>query len=69
MGPTHGWQMLGGVLGMAFGGVLPGFLFDTLGSYTWAIWVSAIFSIAGAYVILILSSTKELLIPRWSNQD
>lgn len=68
MGPTHGWQMLGGGLGMAFGGVLPGFLFDTLGSYTWAIWVSAIFSIAGAFVILILSPTKELLIPRWSNR-
>lgn len=65
MGPTYGWQLLGAGLGMALGGVLPGMVFDITGAYTWAIWLSAIFSLAGAASIVLLEPTKRLLIPRW----
>lgn len=65
MGPTYGWQLLGAGLGMALGGVMPGMVFDITGAYTWAIWLSAIFSLAGAASIVLLEPTKRLLIPRW----
>ncbi len=65
MGPTYGWQLLGAGLGMALGGVLPGMVFDITGAYTWAIWLSAAFSLAGAAAIILLEPTKRLLIPDW----
>lgn len=65
MGPTYGWQLLGAGLGMALGGVLPGMVFDITGAYTWAIWLSAAFSLAGAVAIVLLEPTKRLLIPDW----
>ncbi len=65
MGPTYGWQVLGAGLGMALGGALPGFMFDFTGGYTWAIILSAVFSLAGAASILFLEPTKKLLIPDW----
>ena len=57
--------MLGASLGMALGGLLPGMVFDITGGYTWAIWLSAGFSVFGAVSILMLEPTKRLLIPRW----
>ncbi len=65
IGPTYGWQLLGAGLGMALGGVIPGVLFDLTGGYTWAIALSAAFSLAGAAAILLLDPTKRLLIPDW----
>lgn len=65
MGPTYGWQLLGAGLGMALGGVLPGMVFDITGAYTWAIWLSAGFSLFGAFSIVMLEPTKRLLIPDW----
>jgi MFS family permease len=65
MGPTYGWQLLGAGLGMALGGVIPGVLFDFTGGYTWAIVLSAGFSLAGAAAIILLEPTRRLLIPDW----
>ncbi|MDA0677166.1 MAG: MFS transporter, partial [Chloroflexi bacterium] len=67
MGPTYGWQLLGAGLGMALGGVLPGMVFDITGAYTWAIWLSAGFSLFGAFSIAMLEPTKRLLIPNWED--
>ena len=69
MGPTYGWQLLGAGLGMALGGVLPGLVFDITGAYTWAIWLSAVFSLAGALSIVMLESTRRLLIPSWEKES
>ncbi len=66
IGPTYGWQLLGAGLGMALGGAIPGVLFDLTAGYTWAIVLSAIFSLAGAVAILFLEPTNQLLIPDWS---
>lgn len=65
MGATYGWQLLGAGLGMALGGLLPGLVFDLTGVYTWAIILSAVFSLAGAVAILLLENTKRQLIPDW----
>ena len=65
MGSTYGWQLLGAGLGMALGGLLPGLVFDLTGVYTWAIILSAVFSLAGAVAILLLENTKRQLIPDW----
>lgn len=65
MGPTYGWQLLGAGLGMALGGAMPGIVFDITGSYAWAIWLSAAFSLTGAFSIVLLEPTKRLLIPDW----
>jgi len=65
MGSTYGWQLLGAGLGMALGGLLPGLVFDITGVYTWAIILSAVFSLAGAVAILLLENTKRQLIPDW----
>lgn len=65
MGPTYGWQLLGAGLGMALGGLIPGVLFDFTGGYTWAIVLSAGFSLAGAAAIMLLEPTRRLLIPDW----
>lgn len=67
MGPTYGWQLLGAGLGMALGGVMPGMVFDITGAYTWAIWLSAAFSLTGAFAIVLLEPTRRLLIPNWEN--
>ena len=65
MGTTYGWQLLGAGLGMALGGVIPGMVFDITGTYTWAIVLSAAFSLAGSIAILLLESTRKQLIPNW----
>jgi len=65
MGPTYGWQLLGAGLGMALGGLVPGVVFDFTGGYTWAIVLSAGFSLAGAAAIVLLEPTRRLLIPDW----
>ena len=65
MGATYGRQLLGAGLGMALGGLLPGLVFDITGVYTWAIILSAVFSLAGAVAILLLENTKRQLIPDW----
>lgn len=65
MGTTYGWQLLGAGLGMALGGVIPGMVFDITGTYTWAIILSAVFSLAGSIAILLLENTKKQLIPNW----
>ncbi len=65
MGTTYGWQLLGAGLGMALGGVLPGMVFDITGTYTWAIILSAAFSLAGAASIVLLDKSKRQLIPDW----
>jgi MFS family permease len=65
MGATYGWQLLGAGLGMALGGLLPGLVFDITGVYTWAIILSAVFSLAGAVAILLLENTRSQLIPNW----
>ena len=40
MGTTYGWQLFGAGIGMAIGGFVPGILFDYLGNYNFAIWIS-----------------------------
>lgn len=65
MGSTYGWQLLGAGLGMALGGLLPGLVFDITGGYTWAIGLSAVFSLAGALAIVLLEPTRRQLIPDW----
>jgi MFS family permease len=69
MGTTYGWQLLGAGLGMALGGVVPGLVFDITGGYTWAIILSALFSLAGAAAILLLENTKKQLIPNWPEME
>ena len=69
MGSTYGWQLLGAGLGMALGGALPGMVFDITGGYSWAIGLSAAFSLAGAVAIVLLDSTRNQLIPDWSEID
>ena len=67
-GPTIGWQLFGANIGMALGGVLGAFSFDITGSYTTAIWLSAGFSLAGAFSIAVLQPTRRLLIPDWDKE-
>ena len=69
MGSTYGWQLLGAGLGMALGGALPGMVFDITGGYSWAIGLSAAFSLAGAVAIVLLDSTRNQLIPDWPEID
>lgn len=69
MGTTYGWQLLGAGLGMALGGVIPGMVFDITGGYTWAIILSAAFSLAGAVAIVLLENTKRQLIPNWPEME
>jgi MFS family permease len=69
MGSTYGWQLLGAGLGMALGGALPGMVFDITGGYSWAIGLSAAFSLAGAVAIVLLDSTHKQLIPDWPEID
>lgn len=69
MGTTYGWQLLGAGLGMALGGVIPGMVFDITGTYTWAIVLSALFSLAGALAIVVLENTRKQLIPDWPEME
>ena len=62
---TFGWQLAGAGLGMALGAAIAGITYDLTGSYTTAIVLSAIFSLLGAASILVLETTKRLLIPDW----
>jgi MFS family permease len=62
---TFGWQLAGAGLGMALGAALAGVTFDLTGSYNTAIVLSAVFSLLGAVSILILETTKRILIPDW----
>ena len=67
MDTTYGWQILAASLGMALGGFIPGLVFDVTGGYEYAIWISAFFSILGAFVILTLETTKKVLRPSFEN--
>lgn len=62
MGTTYGWQLFGAGIGMAIGGVIPGVLFDVTGTYEFAIWVSAISSFWGAFIVLMLNRTKNPIV-------
>ena len=62
---TFGWQLAGAGLGMALGAALAGVTYDLTGSYTTAIVLSAIFSLLGAASIVVLETTKRVLIPDW----
>ena len=59
----------GANIGMALGGVMGAFSFDITGSYTAAIWLSAGFSLAGAFSIAVLQPTRRLLIPDWDKES
>ena len=65
MGDTHGFQMLGAGIGMAFGGWIGGPVFDIFGSYDWAIGISLVASLGGALSIALLENPARLLIPDW----
>jgi MFS family permease len=65
MGTIYGWQILGAGIGMAIGGMIPGVIFDLYGNYNIAIYLSAIFSIAGGVLVYFLNDTKKSLIPDW----
>jgi hypothetical protein len=54
---------------MALGGVIPGMVFDITGTYTWAIILSAVFSLAGSVAILLLENTRRQLIPNWPEME
>ncbi len=69
VGSAYGVQMLGAGLGMALGGWLGGPIFDLTGSYDIALWLSVAASLAGAVSILMLESTKRLLIPDWNAES
>ena len=62
MGTTYGWQLFGAGIGMAIGGLIPGIVFDVTGGYVFAIWVSAISSLWGAILVLMLSNTKKMIV-------
>ena len=62
MGTTYGWQLFGAGIGMAIGGFVPGILFDYLGSYNFAIWISSISSLWGAIIVLMLRKTDKLIV-------
>ncbi|MBA4715179.1 MAG: MFS transporter [Chloroflexi bacterium] len=62
MGTTYGWQLFGAGIGMAIGGFVPGILFDYLGNYNFAIWVSSISSLWGAVIVLMLRKTDKLIV-------
>ena len=51
------------------GGALPGLVFDITGGYTWAIVLSAVFSLIGAAAIVVLEPTKRPLIPEWPETE
>ena len=62
MGTTYGWQLFGAGIGMAIGGFVPGILFDYLGNYNFAIWVSSISSLWGAVIVLMLRKTDKMIV-------
>ena len=62
MGTTYGWQLFGAGIGMALGGLIPGVVFDITGGYVFAIWVSAISSLWGAVLVLMLNNTNRMIV-------
>ena len=68
VGSAHGFQMFGAGLGMALGGWVGGVIFDMMGGYDLALWLSVFASIAGAFSILLLEPTNRLLIPNWETE-
>ena len=62
MGTTYGWQLFGAGIGMAIGGFVPGILFDYLGNYNFAIWVSSLSRLWGAVIVLMLRKTDKLIV-------
>lgn len=62
MGTTYGWQLFGAGIGMAIGGLIPGVVFDITGGYVFAIWVSAISSLWGAVLVLMLNNTNRMIV-------
>ena len=62
MGTTYGWQLFGAGIGMAIGGFVPGILFDYLGNYNFAIWISSISSLWGAVIVLMLKKTDKVIV-------
>ncbi len=67
MGTAWGVQMMGAGLGMAFGGWIGGPIFDIFGTYDLVWWISIISSLGGMISIMLLESTKELIIPDWES--
>lgn len=65
IGSAHGTQMLGAGLGMALGGWIGGPIYDLTHSYDIALMISIGASLFGMVGILMLESTKSLLIPNW----
>ena len=61
----YGWQMSGALVGHALTTMLAGLVIYATGSYTPAIILSIGFSVAGAFLILTLESTSQVLIPDW----
>ena len=47
---------------MAIGGFVPGILYDYLGDYNFAIWISSISSLWGAVIVLMLRKTDKLIV-------
>ena len=62
MGTTYGWQLFGAGIGMAIGGILPGIIFDITSTYDFAIWVSALSSIWGSIIVLMLNRTNKMIV-------
>ncbi|MEG3581856.1 MAG: MFS transporter [Chloroflexota bacterium] len=62
MGTTYGWQLFGAGIGMAIGGILPGIIFDITSTYDFAIWISALSSIWGSIIVLMLNRTNKMIV-------
>ena len=70
MGPVRtifGFQGLGSGLGMALGGLIGSVVFDYLGSYDIAWFISIATSLAGAVLVFLLEPTSRILIPNWED--
>lgn len=70
MGPVRtvfGFQSMGAGTGMAIGGLIGSIIFDVFGSYDIAWLVSIAASMGGVVCILLLESTRRVLIPNWES--
>ena len=55
-------QSIGDIKKIRNSGFVPGILFDYLGSYNFAIWISSISSLWGAIIVLMLRKTDKLIV-------
>jgi MFS family permease len=69
MGSPHGVQLLGAGVGMALGGWMGGAIYDIFDSYSWALILSGVASLGGAFSIMILENPSKLLIPDWIQRE